>query len=346
MKACIIRKARELVVADIAEPSPGSREVLVRLGAGGICGSDLHYFAEGGAGDFKLREPMILGHEAAGVVVRVGPGVRGVEPGDRVAVNPSQPCGNCRHCMAGRRNLCENIRFYGSAARFPHVPGVFAELFLARDENCHVLPPSLSFRAAACAEPLAVVFHAVARAGSVLNRDVLIVGCGPIGVLIAAAVRLGGATRITVTDLFDEPLRIALAMGATETVNVRTDTDRLAAHTAGRGVFDLAFEASGSAAGLTAAIEATRPGGTVVQVGTLPGGQLAMPLSRVVAKELRLLGSFRFDSEYDLAVEALIAGRIDVAPLLTQEFTFGELEQAFLIAADKRKSMKVSLRPS
>jgi len=191
-----------------------------------------------------------------------------------------------------------------------------------------------------------VVFHAVARAGSVLNRDVLIVGCGPIGVLIAAAVRLGGATRITVTDLFDEPLRIALAMGATETVNVRTDTDRLAAHTAGRGVFDLAFEASGSAAGLTAAIEATRPGGTVVQVGTLPGGQLAMPLSRVVAKELRLLGSFRFDSEYDLAVEALIAGRIDVAPLLTQEFTFGELEQAFLIAADKRKSMKVSLRPS
>jgi L-idonate 5-dehydrogenase len=335
-----------LLVEDVEEPSPGPHEVVVRLGAGGICGSDLHYFAEGRNGDFKLREPMIIGHEAAGVVARVGSEVRSVKPGDHVVVNPAQTCGNCRQCRAGRSNLCENVRFVGSAAFFPHEQGIFSELFLIRDENCHVLPSRLSFRAAACAEPLAVAFRAVAQAGSLLNRDVLIVGSGPIGVLVAAAARLGGAARIGVIDLFDEPLSIARVMGATETVNARTDPERLAAYTAGKGIFDVAIEASGSFAGFATALEATRPGGTIVQVGVLPAGQSAAPLSRVCQCELRLIGSCRYNREYDFAVEALIAGRIDVAPLLTHEFTFAELEQAFLTAADKQKSMKVSLRPS
>jgi len=147
MKACVIRGARDLAVEERAAPEPSASEVVIRLGAGGICGSDLHYFAEGGVGDFKLREPMILGHEAAGVVARIGPSVRSVKVGDRVAVNPNQPCGACPQCLAGRRNLCRNVRFFGSAARFPHVNGVFAELFLAPEENCHAIPDGLSFRA-------------------------------------------------------------------------------------------------------------------------------------------------------------------------------------------------------
>lgn len=345
MKACVLRGAHDLILTDRPDPVPGPGEVLARLGAGGICGSDLHYFAEGGAGDFRLREPMVLGHEGAGEVVAVGPQVQRVKAGDRVAVNPNHPCGHCRPCEAGRRNLCQNVRFFGSAARFPHVQGLFAELFVAAAENCFPVPAHLSARAAACAEPLAVVLHAVAQAGSLRGRNVLITGSGPIGVLLAAAARREGAARICVTDLFDEPLAIARAMGATETVNVKTQADQLASFEADRGVFDVSFEASGHPSGLASALQSTMPGGIIVQVGMLPRGDSPVPMNRIVAKELSLLGTFRFDREYATAVEALANGEIDVAPMLTHEFTFAEAAQAFAMAADKRQAMKVSLRP-
>ncbi len=335
-----------MVLKDLAEPVPQSGEVVIRLGAGGICGSDLHYFAEGGVGDFRLREPLILGHEVAGEVVSVGPEVRRIRPGDRVAVNPNHPCGTCRQCQAGRRNLCSNVRFFGSAARFPHVQGAFAENFVAAETNCFVLPPEISFRAAACAEPLAVALHAVAQAGPVLDRSVFIAGSGPIGVLLVAAARMAGASQICVTDLFDEPLAIARAMGATETINVKHDAAKLAAYAANRGSFDVALEASGHPSGLASAIEVSAPGATVVQVGMLPRGLTPAPLNPVVTKELRFIGSFRFDREYEVAVAAIASGRIDVGPMLTNEFTFSELGTAFEIAADRRRSMKVSLRPA
>ena len=346
MKACVIRAARDLQLVDFPEPTPGRAEVVVRLGAGGICGSDLHYFAEGGAGDFRLREPMVLGHEGAGTVVAVGPEVPDVKPGDRVAVNPNQPCGQCQPCRSGRRNLCRNVRFFGSAARYPHVQGLFAELFIVPSENCFHVPERLSHRAAACAEPLAVALHAVEQAGPLIGRRVFIAGSGPIGVLIAAVARLGGAAGVTVSDLFEEPLLIARSMGATDTVNAKADTARLREFAADRGVFDVSFEASGHPSGLSGALEYTAPGGTVVQVGMLPRGDSPAPLNQIVAKELRLVGTFRFDREYAMAVELLISGRIDVTPMLTHEFTFAELSEAFATASDKRRSMKVSLRPS
>jgi L-idonate 5-dehydrogenase len=330
---------------DLPNPTPGPTEVLVQLAAGGICGTDLHYFHEGGVGDFTVREPMILGHEGAGVVVAVGPNVTKVTRGDRVAVNPNRPCNQCGPCRSGRRNLCADVRFFGSAARFPHVQGLFAELFLVAEENCVPIPQSLSYRAAACAEPLAVALHAVERAGTLNGLRVLIVGSGPIGVLIAAAARLAGAAAVAVTDLFDEPLRIARVMGATETVNARTDLARLREPGLDRGCFDVAFEASGHPSGLASALEFTMPGGTVVQVGMLPRGDSPAPLNRIVAKELRVFGTYRFDREYARAVELLATGQIDVAPLLTHHFTFAELANAFATAADKRSAMKVSLCP-
>jgi L-idonate 5-dehydrogenase len=346
MKACVLHGARELMLDDIPEPAPQSGEVVVRLGAGGICGSDLHYFSEGGVGDFRLRQPLILGHEVAGEVIATGPEVQRIKPGDRVAVNPNHPCGVCRQCQSGRRNLCSNVRFFGSAARFPHVQGAFAERFVVAETNCFVVPPQLSYRAAACAEPLAVALHAVGAAGGVLGRKVFIAGSGPIGVLLTAAARLGGASQICVTDLFDEPLSIAWAMGATDTINVRTDSAKLAEYAVNRGSFDVALEASGHPSGLASAIEVSAPGGIVVQVGMLPRGQTAAPLNPVVTKELSLIGSFRFDREYETAVAAIASGRVDVGPMLTNEFTFSELGSAFEIAADRRRSMKVSLRPA
>jgi L-idonate 5-dehydrogenase len=209
----------------------------VRFGAGGICGSDLHYYHEGGILDFKIREPLVLGHEVAGEVVEIGPGVTKASVGQRVAVNPLRACLGCVYCLSGHSNLCRNRRFFGSAARFPHVQGMFAELFTASEEQCVAIPKSVPFRVAACAEPLGVTLHAVARAGAMLGRKVLVTGSGPIGVLVAASARLAGAAEIVVTDLYDEALAIASRMGATDVVNVRTNEPRLVAYMPGWWLF-------------------------------------------------------------------------------------------------------------
>jgi L-idonate 5-dehydrogenase len=240
MIACVIHGANDLKIENRSAPShPQDDEVLVRFGAGGICGSDLHYYHEGGILDFKIREPLVLGHEVAGEVVEIGRGVTELSLGQRVAVNPLRTCHRCVFCLSGRANLCLNRRFFGSAARFPHIQGMFAELFIASEEQCVAIPESTPLRVAACAEPSGVTLHAVARAGAMLGRKLLVTGSGPIGVLVAASARLAGAAEIVVTDLFDEALAIASRMGATEVVNVRTNEARLAAFMQGGGYFAL-----------------------------------------------------------------------------------------------------------
>ncbi len=337
MKALRIHEAHDLRLQDAPEPTYAPDEVLVRLGAGGVCGSDLHYFAHGGVGDFKLREPMTLGHEVAGEVVALGGEVTRVKVGDHVAVNPSRPCLHCDQCLSGHSNLCPNMRFFGSAARFPHVQGAFAELFVARQDQCEIVPPDMDYRVAACAEPLAVTLHAAAQAGPLLGMRVLIVGAGPIGVLLAASARLAGATEITVTDLQDAPLRVAMQMGATLTINVRTQTLE--------GKFDVAFEASGSPAGLSAALGALRPGGRLVQVGMLPSGLTPAPLGPLISREITIIGSFRFHREFGWAAGLLASGRIDVTPILSASFPLSQAQAAFALAADRERAVKVSLVP-
>ncbi len=343
MIACVIRGAKELTLENRPEPQPQAGEVLVRFGAGGICGSDLHYYHEGRVGDFAVREPMVLGHEVAGKVIEVGPNVTKIQAGQRAAVNPTRACRQCYYCLSGRSNLCRNVRFFGSAARFPHVQGAFAELFTASELQCVPIPESLSYRVAACAEPFAVALHAVARGGNLLGRRVLVTGSGPIGVLVVAAARLAGASEIVVTDLFDEPLAIAERMGASRVVNVKAASSELEAFTREGGWFDLAIEVSGNARALENCIDATRPGGRIVQVGLLPAGNSGTPVNKVTTKELEVVGTFRFHEEFQWAVDALVAGRIDVGPILTGEFNFSEVSSAFELASDRRKAMKVSL---
>ena len=343
MIACVIRGAKKLTIENRPEPQPPEGEVLIRFGAGGICGSDLHYYQEGRVGDFAVREPMVLGHEVAGEVVAVGPNVTKIQPGQRVAVNPTRACRLCYYCLSGRSNLCRNVRFFGSAARFPHVQGAFAEFFTASEQQCVPIPESLSYRVAACAEPLAVTLHAVSRAGNVLGRRVLITGAGPIGVLVVAAARLAGAAEIVVTDLFDEPLAIAQRMGATGVVNVKSASSELEAFAKDGGRFDVAIEVSGNSRALENCIDATKPGGRIVQVGLLAAGNSGTPVNKITVKELELVGTFRFHEEFQWAVDALVAGRIDVQPILSGEFTFSEAISAFELASDRRKAMKVSL---
>jgi L-idonate 5-dehydrogenase len=343
MNACVIHGAKNLQIENRPEPSPGTGEVLVKFGAGGICGSDLHYYHEGRVGNFALREPMILGHEVAGEVVKIGNGVTKIRPGQRVAVNPTRPCLHCPYCLSGRSNLCQNVRFYGSASRFPHVQGGFADLFIASEDQCEPVPDFMSYPAAACAEPLAVTLHAVARAGSLLGRRVLVTGAGPIGILTVAAVRLAGAAEIVITDLFDEPLAVAVQMGATRVVNVKTAAVELQSLMQDGGYFDAAIEASGNIRGLENCIDATKAGGRIVQVGILAVDKAEVPINKLLSKELELFGTFRFHEEFRWAVQALSSGQINVDPILSAQFTLPEAIEAFELASDRRKAMKVSL---
>lgn len=343
MLACVLHGVKDLHVEQRDVSELEANEVLVRFRAGGICGSDLHYYHHGGVGDFTLREPMVLGHEISGEVVRVGQNVTRVTPGDHVAIDPSRPCQTCDYCLSGRSNLCRNMRFFGSAALFPHVQGAFSEFFKVADFQCHLVPKDIPYTVVACAEPLAVTMHAVARAGVMLGARVLVTGAGPIGVLAVASARLAGAGQITVTDLHDEPLEIARAMGATRAVNIATDPDELLAFERDKGIFDVSIEASGNPRGLETCVQSTRPGGRLVQVGMLPPGLSPAPINRIIAKEIDVLGTFRFHQEFRWAVDALVSKRIDVTPMLSTQFGFERAVEAFDLASDRRKAMKVSL---
>jgi L-idonate 5-dehydrogenase len=233
------------------------------------------------------------------------------------------------------------MRFLGSAMRMPHVQGAFRRAFTCEATRAVKLPPGLSVERAAFAEPLSVCLHAAAQAGSLLGARVLVTGAGPIGVLCVAVARLAGAREIVATDLVAEPLGIARAMGADRTHALQAEPEALAAYTAGKGHFDVAFEASGAGAALVGALAAIRPGGTVVQVGV--GGEAAVPLSALVAREARLVGTFRFHAEFAHAVEVLAAGRLDPTPMLTEVVPAAEAVRAFDLASDRRRAMKVQL---
>ncbi len=335
MRACVIHGAGDLRVEDIADSPVGPDEVEVTVELGGICGSDLHYFRHGGVGDFTLKEPMVLGHEIVGIVSRLGTSVDGWRIGQRVAVNPSKPCTRCYGCSSGHANLCTDMRFLGSAARSPHVQGGFKERHVARVDQLVALPDHLRSEVAVFAEPLAVAMHAVARAGALLGQRVLITGAGPIGALIAVAARRAGAAEVIVTDLVDAPLAVVKRSGATTTINTSVTTEVPET--------DITFEASGAPPALGTAIEATRRGGRIVMVGMLPAGTVPMLGNKIVAKELDVLGSFRFHEEFRWALQALGDG-LDVSALHSATFPLEQAQAAFALAGNRAEAMKVQLR--
>ena len=343
MLMAMLYGAKDLRLERGDEPPVGDGQVKVRFGAGGICGSDLSYYGKGRVGDFAVMQPLCLGHEVSGEVVEVGAGVTRVKKGDRVAINPNQPCRICRTCVAGKGHLCLKMNFYGSAAVFPHIQGVFREVIVASEAQCFPVPQSCDFRTAAMAEPLAVALHAVRRAGLLVGKSVLVTGVGPIGSLCVLAARRAGAARIVVTDVADGALKRAEALGIDDAVNAVSAPERVEAWYANKGSFDVTFECSGNAAAMTTAIQATASGGCVVQVGMIAGPTADIPVNRFVSREVDLLGAFRFDSEYGAAVRELATGGIDVSPLLTHTFKMTAANDAFAVAADRSQSMKVHL---
>ena len=338
MLACRIHAKEDLRIEAVEMPSPGPGEVLLRLGAAGICGSDLHYYFEGRNGNFIVREPLIPGHEASGVVEAIGPGVTRVKKGDKVAVSPSHACGRCDYCREGREQFCANMKFLGSASRFPHVQGLFQEYFVMGERQCYPVGGDITLGELAFAEPLAVGLHAVNRGGDLLGKSVLITGAGTIGCVTVLAARLAGARKITVTDVLDRPLQQAMTMGADAVLRADRDGEQLSTPQ-----FDVAYEVSGNFNALKSCVSATKRGGVIVQVGTLPHEPLPFVVNELMAKELDLRGAFRWGIEFDWAVEYLSTRRVDVRPLLSGQYPLQDAVAAFAAAADKNKSTKVQV---
>lgn len=342
-KACVIYGARDIRLEPRQSAGLGDTAVRVRVRAGGICGSDLHYYFEGRNGDFVIREPLIPGHEFAGEVEAVGARVSRVRVGDRVAVNPSSPCGRCRHCRQGRENLCRRMVFLGSASKFPHIQGGFREVFVVEEANALPVRKDLPFTTAAFAEPLSVALHAVARAGNLFGRNVLVTGAGPIGQLVLLCARKAGAARIVMTDVVDQPLATARRIGADATINVATHPGDLKDYAAALDGFDTVFECAGNHHALRSAFENAGPGAVVVQVGILPAGDTPILANIAMGRELDWRSTFRFCDEFGQAVDALDRGTIDVAPLLTAAIPAPEAARAFELARDRSQSLKVQI---
>lgn len=344
MLAAVCHGAKDLRVeeATLAELAPD--EVLVSVAYGGICGSDMHYFHRGAVGDFALRQPLVLGHEISGTVVAGGAAVDDLKPGTRAALNPSRACLTCRYCRAGRSNLCTDMRFLGSAGRFPHVQGGFAELLVLRRDQVIPVSDDTDLLALSVAEPLSVALHAVRRAGDLMGKRVIVTGSGPIGLLTALSARLAGAVCVVSTDIEDAPLHVARErIGVDRTVNVQTEPGGLEAFGDEAEQFDVALEASGSPVALRSLFAVVRRGGRIVQLGMMPPGTTELPINLLQTREIDLVGSFRAHDEFALAVELITQGKVDVSPICSGTYPLADAVTAFERAGDRSSVVKLHL---
>ncbi|MGW8066670.1 L-idonate 5-dehydrogenase [Streptomyces ziwulingensis] len=338
MRAVVVHGPGDVRVEERPRPVPGAGEVLLALEWGGICGSDIAYWKKGASGTAALAHPLVLGHEFAGRIAALGAGVTGLGEGQPVTVHPAQPVGDTvlPERIAGRTNLCPH-RYFGSAAFTPHTDGGFSEYRTVPAAQIRPLPDGVGTEQGALAEPLAVALHAVGRAPELRGRTVLVNGCGPIGSLVVAAARYRGAGRVVAADLAPSSLAVARAMGADQTCDLA----------AGEGLpedVEVVFEASGAPAALGPVLRATARGGTLVQVGNLPGTAAAAALGDLVTREITWIGSYRFVEEIDDALHALGNG-LDLTPLITHRFPLDRAEEALAVAADPGSgSSKVMLR--
>ncbi|WP_299360405.1 L-idonate 5-dehydrogenase [uncultured Paracoccus sp.] len=338
--ACRLHAAHDLRIEDAPAVQPDRGDVVVRVLRGGICGSDLHYYHDGGFGPIRVREPIILGHEAAGMVEQAPEG-SGLTQGQLVALSPSRPCAECAFCRQGMERHCLNMRFNGSAMRVPHEQGLFRSRIAHPAAQCIPLPHGATAAAAAGAEPLAVCLHALSHAPDLAGARVLVTGAGPIGAICVALARLRGAAEIVATDVQDFTLAISRRMGADHAINVATAPDGLADWQGGKGRFDVVLECSANPQAIAQAITVLRPQGTLVQIGV--AGTVPLPLNLIVSKEIRMVGTHRFDREYAEAVALIGSGRIDLSPMVTDVLPAADAVRAFDLASDRSRAVKVQL---
>lgn len=316
MKALLLSEYSKLEVTDLAAPTPGPEELLIRVAACGICGSDVHGY-DGSTG--RRIPPIVMGHEAAGTVVAVGAAVEGYAPGDRVTFDSTVYCGVCEFCKAGDINLCNNRQVIGVSCGEYRRAGAFAEYLTVPARVAYHLPAELSFPEAAMLEAVSVALHGVKVAEMKGDETVLVIGAGMIGLLLlqSARSRSVGSMRVFVSDVDATRLKLAAGMGAEETflASGAELTAEIMKRTEGRGV-DVVLEAVGRDETISTAIDCVRKGGTVVLVGNI-SPQVNLPLQKVVSRQIRLQGSCASAGEYLEAMKLMAAGKINVASLIT-----------------------------
>ena len=332
-------RMREEPVPDLASPD----DVLLRVSAVGVCGSDCHYYQRGRIGPFQIAEPLILGHECSGTVVAVGEAVKALTPGDRVAVEPGVSCRRCRRCKEGRYNICENeVVFMGT----PPYHGAFREYLTWPADFLFKLPEEVSLEEGAMVEPLAVGIHACRRAGVTPGQSVAVLGAGPVGLLALQAAAAYGASPVIATDVIPLRLQLAQRLGG-KAIDARADDvpSQVRELTGGRGA-DVVIETAGTVATIQQAMDLVRTGGVVVLVGLPPEDEAALPVMDMLAREYDVRTVFRYANCYLPALSLIAAGRLDLAPLQTHEFPLARTEEAFRTVIERKaEAVKVLVKP-
>lgn len=313
----------ELTQRQIPVPAPG--EVLVKVEYVGICGSDLHYFESGRIGDYVVEPPFVLGHEAGGIVVEIGEGVTDLKPGDRVALEPGKTCGRCAQCKGGKYNLCNDVVFFAT----PPVDGVFQEYVAHEAGLCFPIPDHMSTMEAALIEPLAVGLHAARQGGACLGQTAVVTGAGCIGLCCLLALRAMGVSRIIVVDVMKKRLDKALELGADFVINGKEEdtVKRILELTGGKGA-DLGIETAGSQVTAGQLIRSAGKGSAIVFVGYSASGEMTLPMSLALDKELTFKTVFRYRNIYPMAIEAVASGRINIRDIVTDVFELDEIQKA------------------
>ena len=343
MKALVLKEYKQFAYEDVPVPAVGPEEVLIAVKACGICGSDVHGM-DGSTG--RRRPPIIMGHEAAGVIAQIGSAVKGWATGDRVTLDSTIYCGRCEFCRRGEINLCDNRRVLGVSCEDYRQHGAFAEFVAAPPHILYRLPDAVTFEQAALVEPFAIALHAIRRASVTLNDTVVVVGAGMIGLALVQALKHTGCGQLIAVDITAERLALATQCGATNVINSATENaaETILKLTQGRGA-DLAFEAVGVTATVDLALRCVRKGGAVTLVGNV-APKIEFPLQIAVTRELTIYGSCASRGEYPACLDMLGRGELQAAPLITAAAPLAEGAKWFDRLYRKEPGlMKVLLKP-
>ncbi|KAK6179041.1 hypothetical protein SNE40_011488 [Patella caerulea] len=336
----ILYKQGDLRLEDAKVKEPGPGQVQLSMRDVGICGSDVHYWTHGAIGDFIVKAPMILGHEASAVVTKLGAGVTSLKVGDRVAIEPGVPCKCCKFCKKGRYNLCPDMSFCAT----PPIDGNLSRFYCHDADFCYKLPDHVSNEEGALLEPLSVGVHACTRAGVTLGSRVLICGAGPIGLVNIVTAKAKGAADVIITDIDASRLEFAKSLGADHTVLV-TSRDPLDTANKVEAILgdkaDITIECSGAPPSIRTAIFATAPGGCVVLVGLGPA-DVELPIVNAAVREVDIRGIFRYVNCYPTALAMIASGKVNVKPLVTHRFKLEQTLEAFELAK-QGKGVKIMI---
>jgi L-iditol 2-dehydrogenase len=326
----------EVIRADMAAvPQPGPDQVLIEIAAVGICGSDVHYYEQGRIADFVVEEPLVLGHEASGVIRAIGSNVADRSIGQRVALEPQETCGRCKQCLAGRYNLCPAVQFYAT----PPVHGAFAQYVVLDSSRAHPIPDTMSNEAGALIEPLSVGVWANRKAAVEPGDRVLVTGAGPVGLLAADVARARGGW-VAVSDTNAYRLQVARDRGAAAVIDVTAGSPR---HQ--QGEFDVILECSGAAPAVAGAFEAAAPAARIVLIG-MGAATMELPVGLIQARELQVTGVFRYANCYPAAIALAASGAVDLDSLVTARFGLEEVADALTAAKREPKTLKPMVYPN